>query len=71
VAALAAFRRGWDVLAGVVMALRSLAKVTPALFVAYSLKASLASVGGVGLGLALFFFVIPAAVLGWPPMPNC
>jgi alpha-1,2-mannosyltransferase len=66
VAALAAFRRGWDVLAGVVMALAIACKVTPALFVAYFVwKRAWRTLGGVGLGLVLFFFVIPAAVLGW------
>jgi hypothetical protein len=66
VAALVAFRRGRDVLAGVIMALAIACKVTPALFVAYFVwKRAWRTLGGVVLGLALFFFVIPAAVLGW------
>ncbi|HEY1378320.1 MAG TPA: glycosyltransferase family 87 protein [Gemmataceae bacterium] len=66
VAALAAFRRGRDVLAGVVLALAIACKVTPALFVPYFLwKRAWRVLAGVALGLALFFFVIPAAVLGW------
>jgi alpha-1,2-mannosyltransferase len=66
VAALAAFRRGRDLLAGVIMALAIACKVTPALFVAYFVwKRAWRALGGVGLGLALFFFIIPAAVLGW------
>jgi hypothetical protein len=48
------------------MALAIACKVTPALFVAYFVwKRAWRALGGVGLGLALFFFVIPAAVLGW------
>ncbi len=66
VAALAAFRRGRDVLAGTIMALAIACKVTPALFVAYFVwKRAWRALGGIGLGLVLFFFVIPAAVLGW------
>ena len=66
VAALTAFRRGRDVLAGVIMALAIACKVTPALFVAYFVwKRAWRALGGVGLGLTLFFFIIPGAVLGW------
>jgi hypothetical protein len=66
VSALAAFRRRWDLTAGVILALAIACKVTPALFVAYfAWKRSWRVLAGVALGLVLFFFVIPAAVLGW------
>jgi len=66
VAALFAFRCEWDLLAGVVMALAIACKVTPALFVVYFLwKRAWRVLAGVGAGLGLFFFLIPAAALGW------
>jgi alpha-1,2-mannosyltransferase len=66
VAALAAFRHGRDGPAGVLLALAIACKVTPALFVPYFLwKRAWRVLAGVGIGLVLFFFVIPGAVLGW------
>src|SRR5262245_31591427 len=65
-AALYAFSRGKDLASGLLLALAIACKVTPALFVVYFLwKRAWRVLAGCGLGLALFFFVIPAAVLGW------
>jgi hypothetical protein len=66
IASLTCLRRGWDVFAGVVMALAIACKVTPLLFVVYFVwKRAWRALTGVALGLGLFFFVIPAVVLGW------
>ena len=66
VAALYAFHRGRDVLAGVVLALAIACKVTPALFVPYLLwKRAWKSLAGCAAGLVLFFAVVPSAFLGW------
>jgi alpha-1,2-mannosyltransferase len=66
VCALAAFRRGWDFTAGVILALAVACKITPALFIAYfAWKRAWTLLAGVVLGLGLFVVVIPSAVLGW------
>lgn len=66
VVSLSAFRIRWDLAAGIVLALAIACKVTPALFVPYfAYKRAWRLLAGVGIGFALFFFVIPAAVLGW------
>jgi hypothetical protein len=66
VVALTAFRRGWDVLAGLVMALAIACKVTPALFVGYFLwKRAWRTLFGIQIGLILFLFLVPAIFLGW------
>jgi hypothetical protein len=66
VAALTSYRHGRDVLAGIIMALAIACKVTPALFIPYfAWKRSWRALAGVAVGLVLFFFVIPGAVLGW------
>lgn len=58
--------RNKDVSSGVVLALAVACKVTPALFVPYLVwKRSWSALAGCGLGLFLFFFAAPAAVLGW------
>ncbi len=86
-ASLELFRRGWDVSAGVVLALAIACKVTPALFVVYfgwkvllggcaavrektSLvravwKSGGAVILGTLIGLGLWLFVVPGAVLGF------
>jgi hypothetical protein len=65
VATLMAWRQGYDVLAGLALALAITFKVTPALFVPYFLfKRSWRTVGSTLLGLALFFVIVPSAVLG-------
>lgn len=61
-----AFRSGWDISAGVVLALAIACKVTPALFVAYYLwKRAWRTLIGCAVGLVLFFLVIPGLSLGW------
>ena len=61
-----AWRRDWDIGAGILLALAIAFKVTPALFVPYfAYKKSWRTVGATFLGLALFLFVVPTLVLGW------
>lgn len=65
VAALQAWRKGYDVLAGLVLALAISYKITPALFVPYFMyKRSWRTVGGTMIGMVLFLFVIPSLVIG-------
>jgi hypothetical protein len=65
VATLAAWRQGYDVLAGLVLGLAISYKVTPALFVPYFLyKRSWRTVGATALGMGLFLFVVPSLVIG-------
>jgi hypothetical protein len=65
VAALYAYRRGRDVLAGTGIGLAVACKVTPALFLPYfAWKRSWRALAGCGLGLALFLWLVPAALLG-------
>lgn len=66
VAALFAFHRGWDATAGVILALAIACKITPALFVGYFLwKRAWRTLVGCGVGLVVFFLVIPGLALGW------
>ena len=68
VAALTAFRRGFDVLAGVVLGLAIACKVTPALFLPYFIwKRAWKTLAGTVAGLALFLCpgFVPALCLGW------
>ncbi len=68
VAALTAFRRGFDVLAGVVLGLAVACKITPALFLPYFVwKRAWKTLAGTVAGLALFLWpgFVPALCLGW------
>jgi alpha-1,2-mannosyltransferase len=68
VAALSAYQRQRDVLAGVVLALAIACKVTPALFVPYFLwKRAWKALAGCSLGLLLFLWpgFVPAVLMGW------
>lgn len=68
VASLYAYRSGYDVLAGVVMALAIGCKITPALFIAYFVwKRAWWTLAGIVIGLALFLWpgFVPAVFLGW------
>ncbi len=65
VASLQAWRKGFDVLAGLSLALSISYKVTPALFVAYFLyKRSWRTVVATLLGLGIFLLIIPSLALG-------
>ncbi|HEX8201164.1 MAG TPA: glycosyltransferase family 87 protein, partial [Isosphaeraceae bacterium] len=65
VATLAAWRKGYDVLAGLMLALAITYKVTPALFVPYFLyKRSYRVVGATVLGIGVFLLIVPSLVLG-------
>jgi alpha-1,2-mannosyltransferase len=68
IAALAAYQRQRDVLAGIVLGLAIACKVTPALFVPYFLwKRSWKVLAGCIAGLMLFLWpgLVPAALMGW------
>jgi alpha-1,2-mannosyltransferase len=65
VATLAAWRKGYDVVAGMCLALAITYKVTPALFVPFFLyKRSWKVVGSTFLGIGVFLLVVPSLVLG-------
>jgi hypothetical protein len=60
-----AWRKGYDVLAGLLLALAITYKVTPALFIPYFLyKKSWRTVAATGLGIGLFLLIVPSIVLG-------
>ena len=64
-ATLAAWRKGYDVLAGLILAYAIVFKVTPGLFLLYFLyKRSWRTVAATGVGMGLFFFVVPSLFLG-------
>lgn len=66
VAALYAFHKRLDFVAGVTLGLAIACKVTPALFVPYFLwKRAWRTVAGTAFGLVLFLFVAPGALLGF------
>lgn len=59
------WRKGYDVVAGLLLALAITYKVTPALFVPYFLyKRSWRLVGWTMLGMGIFFLILPSLVLG-------
>lgn len=63
---LEAVRRGWDVTAGLVLALAVACKVTPLLFVAYfGWKRCWKVLAGCAAGLVLWLAVVPGAAFGW------
>jgi hypothetical protein len=65
VTSLYAWRKGYDVLAGLVLALAISYKVTPALFVPYfAYKRSWRTVGATFLGLGVFLLIVPSVFLG-------
>jgi alpha-1,2-mannosyltransferase len=65
VAALAAWRKGYDVLAGLTLALAITYKVTPALFLPYfAYKRSWRTVIATTLGVGIFLLIVPSLALG-------
>ena len=65
VAALEAWRRGYDVLAGLALGLSISYKVTPALFVYYFLvKRSWRAAGASVLGVGIFLLIVPSLIIG-------
>jgi hypothetical protein len=65
VAALQAWRKGYDVLAGLVLSLAIAYKVTPALFVIYfAYKRSWRLVGATALGMGIFLLIVPSVIVG-------
>jgi hypothetical protein len=60
-----AWRRGHDLLAGLLLGLAISYKVTPALLLVYfAYKRSWKTVGATALGLVLFLLVVPSAIVG-------
>lgn len=65
VAALFAFRQGYDIWSGLLLALAIASKVTPALFVPYFVwKRAWKTLAGCAVGLILFFWLVPACYFG-------
>ncbi len=65
VSCLLAWRKGYDVLAGLILGLAIAYKVTPALFVPYFLyKRSYRTVGATMLGLGIFLVAVPSLIIG-------
>jgi hypothetical protein len=65
IAALSAYRRGQNILTGLLLGLAIACKVTPALFLPYFLwKRAWKTLAGCVLGLALFILVVPSFFLG-------
>lgn len=65
VASLEAWRRGHDVLAGLILALSISYKVTPALFVIYFLlRGSWRAAGATVLGVGVFLLIVPSLIIG-------
>jgi len=65
VATLAAWRKGYDVLAGLILAYAIAFKVTPALFIPYfAYKRSWRTVGATMLGIGIFLLIVPSLFLG-------
>jgi len=65
VAALSAWRKGYDVLAGLILAYAIAFKVTPGLFLLYfAYKRSWRTVGAAALGMGIFLLIVPSLFLG-------
>ena len=64
-ATLAAWRKGYDVLAGLILAYSIAFKVTPGLFLLYfAYKRSWRTVGATALGMGIFLLIVPSLFLG-------
>jgi alpha-1,2-mannosyltransferase len=65
-AMLTAWRKGYDVLAGLILGYAIAFKVTPGLFLLYFMyKRSWRTVGSTGLGLGIFLLIVPSIFLGF------
>jgi alpha-1,2-mannosyltransferase len=65
-ATLTAWRKGYDVLAGLILAYAIAFKVTPGLFLLYfAYKRSWRTVGATALGLGIFLLIVPSLFLGY------
>ena len=63
---LEAYRRNWDLTAGLVLGLAIACKVTPLMFLCYfAYKRAWKAVAGCVLGLALWLAIVPGIVFGW------
>ena len=66
VSCLYAYRRGWDVAAGLALALGIACKITPALFLPYFVwKGSWKMLAASTVGLVLYLVLIPSLYFGW------
>ena len=64
-ATLSAWRKGYDVLAGFILAYAIAFKVTPGLFLLYfAYKRSWRTVGATALGMGIFLLIVPSIFLG-------
>ena len=64
-ATLTAWRKGYDVLAGLILAYAIAFKVTPGLFLLYfAYKRSWRAVGATALGMGIFLLIVPSIFLG-------
>ena len=64
-ATLTAWRKGYDVLAGLILAYAIAFKVTPGLFLLYfAYKRSWRTVGATALGMGIFLLIVPSLFLG-------
>jgi alpha-1,2-mannosyltransferase len=64
-ATLSAWRKGYDVLAGLILAYAIAFKVTPGLFLLYfAYKRSWRTVGATALGMGIFLLIVPSLFLG-------
>jgi len=65
VATVTAWRKGYDVLAGLILAYAIAFKVTPGLFLVYfAYKRSWRTVGSAALGMGIFLLIVPSIFLG-------
>jgi alpha-1,2-mannosyltransferase len=66
VLAIYAFSRGWDVMAGLTLALGIACKITPALFLPYlAWKRAWKALAAACVGVALWLLVVPSFYFGW------
>jgi hypothetical protein len=66
VSCLYAYRRGWDMIAGLSLALGIACKITPVLFLPYFVwKRSWKTLAASAIGLVLYLVVIPSLYFGW------
>lgn len=67
-----AFSRGWDIAAGLWIALGIACKLTPALFLPFLLwKRAWKSLAASAAGLVLFLFLVPSLYFGWQRNLDC
>ena len=72
VVAIYSFSRGWDITAGLWLALGIACKITPGLFVPYLVwKRAWKTLAATMVGLALWLFIVPSFYYGWNHNAEC